>query len=124
MEPSPSLSKTICMPFESEAHYATCLRDRETFRRSIEQVLADAPELFPPEMGEGFCFYGSYRSRKQPITLRRIRLAATGGVFQIRPSFLMPYLIGKTEEVEKALYLRQFDVPFEALAYVFGRDPM
>jgi hypothetical protein len=112
------------MPFESEAHYATCLRDTETFRRSIEQVLADAPELFPPEMGEGFCFYGSYRSRKQQIALRRIRLAATGDVFQIRPSFLMPYLIGKTDEVEKALYLRQFDVPFDALAYVFGRDPM
>jgi hypothetical protein len=36
----------------------------------------------------------------------------------------MPYLIDKTEEVEKALYLRQFDVPFDALAYVFGRDPM
>ena len=50
--------------------------------------------------------------------------AATGGVFQVRPSFLMPYLIGKTDQVEKALYLRQFDVPFEALAYVFGRDPM
>jgi hypothetical protein len=53
---SPPLSKTICMPFESEAHYATGLRDTETFRRSIERVLADAPELFPPEMGEGFCF--------------------------------------------------------------------
>ena len=124
MEPSHPLSKTICMPFESEAHYATCLRDTESFRRSIEQVLADAPELFPPELREGFCFYGSYRSRKQQIALRRIRLAATGDVFQIRPSFLMPYLIGKTDEVEKALYLRQFDVPFDALAYVFGRDPM
>jgi hypothetical protein len=109
---------------QSEAHYATCLRDTETFRRSIEQVLADAAELFPLERREGFCFYGAYRSRKQPIGLRRIRLAATGEVFQIRPSFLMPYLIGKTEEVEKALYLRQFDVPFEALAHVFGRDPM
>jgi hypothetical protein len=41
--------------------------------------------------------------------LGRIRLAATGDVFQIRPSFLMPYLIGKTDEVEKALYLGQFD---------------
>jgi hypothetical protein len=76
------------MLFESEAHYATCLRDTETFRRSIEQVLADAPELFPPKMGESFCFYGAYRSRKQPVALGRIRLAITGKVFQIRPSFL------------------------------------
>ena len=36
----------------------------------------------------------------------------------------MPYLIARTEEVEKALYLRQWGVPFEALAYVFGRDAM
>lgn len=34
----------------------------------------------------------------------------------------MPYMIGKTEAVEKALYLRLWGVPFEALAYVFGRD--
>ena len=73
MEPSHPLSKTICMPFESEAHYATCLRDTETFRRSIEQVLADAPELFPPELREGFCFYGAYRSRKRPTSINIIR---------------------------------------------------
>jgi hypothetical protein len=92
---------------------------RRTRIRSIEQVLAHASERFPPEMVEGFCFYGAYRSRKQPIALRRIRLAATGGVFQMRPSFPMPYLIGKTDEVE-ALYVRQFDVPFDALTCVFG----
>ena len=36
----------------------------------------------------------------------------------------MPYLVARTEDIEKALYLRRFCVPFEALAYVFGRDPM
>lgn len=36
----------------------------------------------------------------------------------------MPYMIGKTEEVEKGLYLRQFGVPYEAIAYVMGKDPM
>ena len=30
----------------------------------------------------------------------------------------------RTEEVEKALYLRQWGVPFDALAYVFGRNAM
>jgi hypothetical protein len=33
-------------------------------------------------------------------------------------------MTGRTEEVEKALYVRQFGVPFEALGYVFGRDPL
>ena len=36
----------------------------------------------------------------------------------------MPYMIARTDEVEKALYLRQWGVPFDALAYVFGRDAM
>ena len=34
----------------------------------------------------------------------------------------MPYAIARTDDLEKALYLRQFGVPFTALAYVFGRD--
>lgn len=31
-------------------------------------------------------------------------------------------MAGKTEAVEKGLYLRRYGVPFDALAYVFGRD--
>jgi hypothetical protein len=54
--------------------------------------------------------------------LRRIKLKATQRVFILRPSFVMPYLIARTEEVEKALVWRQWGVPFTALAYVFGRD--
>ncbi len=34
----------------------------------------------------------------------------------------MPYMSGFTNDVEKALFLRRFGVPFWALAYVFGRD--
>jgi hypothetical protein len=36
----------------------------------------------------------------------------------------MPYMTGFTDEVEKALYLRKYDVPFPALGYVFGHSPM
>ena len=36
----------------------------------------------------------------------------------------MPYMIGRTQAVEKPLFLRRWGVSFEALAYVFGRDPM
>ena len=35
----------------------------------------------------------------------------------------MPCMVGMTDEVEKAIYLRHFGVPFEGLAYVFGHDP-
>ena len=36
----------------------------------------------------------------------------------------MPYMTGFAEEVEKPLFLRKFNVPFWALAYVFGRNAM
>jgi len=56
--------------------------------------------------------------------VRRIKLKTTQAVFTLRPSFILPYLRVRTAEVEKALYLRQWGVPFEALAYVCGRNVM
>lgn len=56
------------------------------------------------------------------MVVRHFKLRADGWVWTVRPSFVLPYGVGRTEAVEKALYLRQFGVPFEALAYVFGRD--
>ncbi len=42
----------------------------------------------------------------------------------VRPSFGMPSMSGRTDAVEKALYLWQWGVPFDARASVFGRDAM
>jgi hypothetical protein len=38
--------------------------------------------------------------------MRRIKLK-NGKSYQLRPSFMMPYMIARTDEVEKALYLRR-----------------
>lgn len=116
--------KTICLPFESEEQYQACLDDRKTYRQHLDQMLTQHPEAFPPEMGEGFWFFGSYRSKKQQQSLRRLQMKSSKNVYQVRPSFLLPYQVARTDDVEKAIYLRRWDVPFEALAYVFGRDPM
>ena len=67
-------------------------------------------------MSEGFCFHGFVSLRKLKLDQRRIKLS-NGHVYQIRPSFVMPYMIAKTDAIEKALYLRCFGVPFDALAY-------
>jgi len=40
------------------------------------------------------------------------------------PLFVMPYMTGLTDDVEKGLFLRKFDVPFWALAHVFGKNAM
>lgn len=124
MEPSTDRNKSICVPFESEAHYATCVADPDLFRAHLLAVVARHPELLPKDVATGFVFHDSYRSSKLELVLRRIKLTATGEVVLVRPSFVMPYLIGRTDEIERALYLRQWAVPFDALAHVFGRNAM
>ena len=116
--------KHICVPFESEAQYQECVADVAQYRAYLMTMHQQHPELFPQAMGEGYTFHDRYLSRKQGVGLRRIKLTSTAEVFTLRPSFLLPYCIARTAEVEKALYLRQWGVPFEALAYVFGRDAM
>ena len=63
-----------------------------------------------------------YISKKQSIMIRRIQIDDTA--YTIRPSYLMPYLTGIVDEIEKALFMRKFNVPFWALSYAFGKDPM
>lgn len=121
--PTPQrLHKSICVPF-IEGEYTTILTDRQAFRHYLQQTSKDHPQLFPAQMGQGFRFHGLVSSRKLNLSQRRIKLQ-NGQVYQIRPSFVMPYMIGKTDDIEKALYLRRFGVPFDALAYVFGRNAM
>jgi hypothetical protein len=115
-------SKTICIPFESEEHYRRCLEETSACREHLESIAQWHLELFPPGFEQGFTFKGTYHSKKQDLDLRRLKLESTGDTFQLRPSFLMPYMIGRTEDLDKALYLRQFGVPPDALAYVFGLD--
>ena len=33
-------------------------------------------------------------------------------------------MTGLTDDIENALFMRKFDVPFWALSHVFGKDPM
>lgn len=62
-------------------------------------------------------------SAKQGVTIRRV-LLKDKTAYSIRPSFLMPYMTARVEDVEGPLFLRTFGVPFWAPARVFGDDPM
>jgi hypothetical protein len=120
----PSRGKSICVPFDTEEHYTACVANPESFRQHLTEVFGQHPELFPARIDEGFVLHDKSWSLKQQLMLRRIELKATAGVFLVRPSFLLPYMVGRTAAVEKALYLRHWGVPFNALVYVFGRDAM
>ena len=112
----PPRGKSLCVPFESEEHYAACVAEPASFRQHLTAVCGQHPALFPARISEGFVLHDQRWSLKQQVMLRRLELKATAEVFLVRPSFLLPSMVGRTEAVEKALSLRHWGVPFDALA--------
>lgn len=119
--------KRITLPISME-EYRELVGDSCTYRKWIDEMIVKHPELFPEEIAEGYTLHDQRTSDKlSEVQLRRICLKARTAegkkqVFTIAPSGVLPYAVGYTDAVEKALFLRRFDVPFWALAYVFGRD--
>ena len=114
-------NRTICLPFSQEDYNANVV-EPANFRKCLDERIELFPELFPSEIAKGYLMKDIYLSIKQDIAIRRIKVSGTS--YTIRPSFVMPYLTGIVDEVEKALCLRKFSVPFWALSYVFGKNPM
>ena len=99
--------KPICLPFASEAQYREYVVDPAQYRQYLSEMLSQYPRLFPHGMDQGFTFHDAYASVKQDLLMRRITLLTTGAVFTLRPSFVMPSMIARTDAVE-SLLLRQW----------------
>jgi len=108
--------RTICLPI-SEAAYAQIIDDPALVRQTLEDCFQQMPELFPANFAHGYRLKDDRISAKQEVRIRRIVLR-DGTAYSIRPSFLMPYLTARTEDVEGPLFLRKFGVPTWALARV------
>jgi hypothetical protein len=112
-------SKRICLPID-QVQYTRVVADPTAFRQCVDEMLAKYPELFPTAMTGGYTLDGLLPvSRKMPdLRLRRIRVVASEEaketVFVIAPSFVLPYMVGYTDDVEKALFLHG------KLGYRFG----
>ena len=116
--------KTICLPIADEQEYQSIIDDATEFRAYLERIIPEYPEIFPPEIHQGFSLFGCCQSKKQNLKIRRIQLKANFQIYQLRPCFIMPYMVGKTKDFDKPLYLRRYGVPFDALTYVFGKNDM
>jgi hypothetical protein len=93
--------KTICIPC-SQQEYEQVVDDPEAFRTLLDQQIQATHELFPPEIQRGYRMKDLYTSRKTGWKLRRIELR-NRDCYLVRPCFLMPYLSGRTEDVQAPL---------------------
>ena len=94
--------KTICIPC-SQQQYEQIVDDPALFREFLDRQIEATPELFPAEIHRGYRMKDSYTSRKTGWKLRRIDLRNDES-YSVRPSFLMPYLAGRTEDVQAPLF--------------------
>ncbi len=104
--------------------YERCMNEVSGFRHYLDQCYQQHPELFPVGFERDYTLQGFVNSKKQALKTHRIKVSQTGEAYQIRPSFVMPYMIGRTEEIEKGLYFKRWGAPSEGLAYGFGHVAM
>lgn len=120
-KPTPRKNRTIVLPFVQEK-YMDRIEDPKKFRKKFALFIDKFPELFPPEIKDGYTMKEIRRSKKSGIPTRRIII---GGIaYTIRPSFVMPYHVAFTDDVENPMFLRKYSVSFWALNHVFGKDAM
>jgi len=117
----PKEIRVICLPFP-RAGYPSIVENAVLFRNDLDEKIARFPELFPKEIEEGYLMKDSRFSKRLKLRIRRIKVGKYS--YTIRPSFVTPYLTGFIDDVEKAMFLRKFAVPFWALSYVFGHSQM
>src|SRR5207302_11255645 len=99
---------TICLPIDQEP-YEALIDSAEAFRGWLDQAYRDMPELFPEAFVSGYTLKDDRVSSKTALRLRRIKCKASGEAFTVRPSFVLPYMTGWTDDVEGPLFLRRFD---------------
>ncbi len=64
------------------------------FRQYVLDKWQKHPELFPDSLEQGgFWFHDFVVSTKQQLPIRRIKLKQNQQVYQLRPDFVMPYMI-------------------------------
>jgi len=116
-------TKRICIPI-SIKEYKRILYDARLFKDYINDMVIKYPEIFPPEMDKNYRLHDILPESKKMKDIRLRRIDYKGEVFTIAPSFVLPYMMGYSDDVDKPLFLRRFGVPYWGLTYVFGSNDM
>ena len=91
-------------------------------RELLDRLMAEHTELFPACLRKGYALHGFARTSQklEGIRLRKIRPAGGGQAYHLRPSFVMSYMTGTTDEVEHPLLLASYGVPNWVLTRIYG----
>ena len=115
-------TRQICLAMTPET-YRQIWYDSKAVRAWVDAAARENPELFPAKLALGYRLTGHLpESAKLPgIRLRQLRLK-NGEVYTLRPSFVLPYMSGLTDQVEYPLRLLAFGVPGWLVAEEFGHN--
>jgi hypothetical protein len=111
------------------SEYQTHLDDSQQSRTMIDNYYEQYPELFPPEMGQGYHLRGFAPLSKKMSHVKLRRIGVKQGeervvAYSVVPCDVLPYMTGMVDDVEKGLFLKKFGVPNWALAHVLGQNEM
>jgi hypothetical protein len=110
-------NRTICLPID-ESLCGEVMSDMTLFRKWLAGQHELDPELFPDIFADSFFMKDRRTSARLGIQIRCVTLR-DGSDWSARSSFALPGMVARTEDVEHALFLRKFAVPFWTLAHVF-----
>jgi len=115
--------KSIRIPIAID-EYERIISDNQYFKKRLNYYIERYSDLFPEEIKNGYRLFGTIpKSKKQSLVVRRIEIKGMEqGIFQIYPSFVMPYMTELTETAWKILLLGMYRVPDWILAKVFDKD--
>lgn len=117
--------RQIVFPMTQE-QFDRCWHDADKMRQLVNRLIAEHPELFPPCLREGYAFHGFGRASQKldGLRLRKIRSLDGAEAYHLRPSFIMSYMTGNTDDLEYPLLLASFGVPNWVLKLGFGHSDM
>jgi hypothetical protein len=103
-----------------------CWLNAAKMRELLDRLMAEHSELFPPCLQAGYALHGFGRPSKKlgGMKLRKIMPRNGGEAYHLRPSFVMSYMAGTTDELEDPLLLASFGVPNWVLTRIFGHSDM
>lgn len=109
----------------TQSEYDQIWRDPQAVRKRLLELVEVAPESFPQGFKDGFALDGLLReSKKLPgVRLRKIILN-NGSIYELRPSFVMSYMMGTVDELENPLLMLSMGNPCWLVTKIFGHNDM